>query len=118
MMTILLELTGARRVAYHPDGFYGISNLSAAMLNHWLSVDQFAPALNGQVGGIGSVEEFLAASVHRQLVVTDAATVAAAVEQRLAADRCRHRRPDRRPRSTDQRRVRHPIASDVRPTPG
>jgi hypothetical protein len=72
MMAILLELTGARRVAYHPDGFYGISNLSAAMLNHWLSVDQFAPALNGQLGGIGSVEEFLAASVHRQLVVTDA----------------------------------------------
>jgi hypothetical protein len=72
MMAILLELTGARRVAYHPDGFYGISNLSAALLNHWLSVDQFAPAFSGQVSGISSVEEFLAASVHRQLVVTDA----------------------------------------------
>ena len=71
LMAILLELTGARRVAYHPEGFYGVSNLSAAMLNHWLSVDQFGAAFSGQVNGIGSVQDFLSASVYRQLIVTD-----------------------------------------------
>jgi hypothetical protein len=71
LMAILLELTGARRVAYHPEGFYGVSNLSAAMLRHWLSVDQFGAAFSGQVSGIGSVQDFLSASVYRQLIVTD-----------------------------------------------
>jgi hypothetical protein len=72
MMAILLELTGARRVAYHPDGFYGISNLSSALLTDWLTVDQSTAPFSGQVSGIGSIQDFLSASIYRQLVVTDA----------------------------------------------
>jgi hypothetical protein len=63
LFAILDELTGARRSAYHPDradgigqpnGFYGISNLTAAQLT----------------AAGSSPSKFLAASVHGQLVIT------------------------------------------------
>jgi hypothetical protein len=62
---ILLELTGARRTAYHPDGFYGAANLSTALLHQWL--------LNsaGQLGGIRSIPDYMSASTYRQLMVAD-----------------------------------------------
>jgi hypothetical protein len=58
LLAILLELTGARRDAYHPDGFYGVSNLTAAQLT---------------VGGLPAATataEFMAMSIRRQLAVT------------------------------------------------
>ena len=58
LLAILLELTGARRDAYHPDGFYGISNLTAA---------QIAAA---STTGVATARQFLASSVAVQLTVT------------------------------------------------
>ena len=55
MLGILFTLTGARRNAYHPAGNYGITNLTA---------DQIT------AGGIADVTDFINASVHRQLAVT------------------------------------------------
>jgi len=57
LLGILLELTGARRNAYHPAGHYGISNLTAAQV---------------AAGGVACVRDFVNASVHRQLAVTAA----------------------------------------------
>jgi hypothetical protein len=57
LLGILLELTGARRNAYHPAGHYGISNLTAAQV---------------AAGGVADVGDFVTGSVHRQLAVTAA----------------------------------------------
>jgi hypothetical protein len=63
MLGILLELTGARRNAYHPAGNYGISNLTAGQI-----------AAGGLITANGEpdVTAFVNASVHRQLAVTTA----------------------------------------------
>jgi hypothetical protein len=58
LLAILLELTGARRNAYHSDGCYGISNLTKQQLA--------AAGLAGE----GGVTQFVTASMHRQLAVT------------------------------------------------
>jgi hypothetical protein len=65
MMAILLELTGARRTAYHPDGFYGISNLQQARLQAGLQAGNIVGNLP-----IHSVADFMNASAHAQLTVT------------------------------------------------
>jgi hypothetical protein len=64
LLGILLELTGARRNAYHPAGYYGISNLTP--------VQVAAGGMPAQVaaGGIADMTDFVNASVHRQLAVT------------------------------------------------
>jgi hypothetical protein len=58
LLAILLELTGARRNAYHSDGCYGLSNLTKQQLA--------AAGLAGE----GGVTQFVTASMHRQLAVT------------------------------------------------
>ena len=63
MLGIVLELTGARRNAYHPAGNYGISNLTA---------EQVAAGGLVTTSGAADVTAFVNASVHRQLAVTTA----------------------------------------------
>ncbi|MGO9033704.1 hypothetical protein [Mycobacterium sp.] len=65
LLGILLELTGARRNAYHPAGHYGISNLTPAQVAAGGIADVTEAA-----GGIADVTDFVNASVHRQLAVT------------------------------------------------
>jgi hypothetical protein len=56
LFAILVVLTGARPDAYHPDGFYGISNLTERQL---------------KAAG-SNPKDFMAASMHRQLLITAA----------------------------------------------
>lgn len=58
LLAILLELTGARRAAFHTDGFFGISNLTAAQL----AATAFP--------GAATPKDFLQRSVHVQLDAT------------------------------------------------
>lgn len=60
LLAVLLELTGARRDAYHLDGFYGISNLTAAQLTA------------GGLPAATATAEFMAMSIRGQLAVTQA----------------------------------------------
>ena len=66
LMAILLELTGARRTAYHPDGFYGIGNIQERVLEQRLKLG--FPGLPA----IRTVQDFMNASAQTQLTMTDA----------------------------------------------